>query len=174
MQTLLNLFEDQLQDIYDAEHRISEALPKMVVAATCHELKEAFQTHQQETVQQIAKLKRVFEYFAWSPQRNKCEAAVGLLDEGEEIAEKFEGSPAINAALIAAAQKIEHYEIATYGCLEAWAILLEKHDAAKLLKEILDEEQATNTALNDLSEAKNEEALGELVAAEGDYGEIRA
>lgn len=166
MKTLLDLFEDELQDIYDAEHRISKALPKMADAATCAQLKAAFETHLQQTKGQIKKLESVFECFGWDPKAKTCEATVGLLEEGDEIAASFEGSPAINAALICAAQKVEHYEIASYGCLQAWAMVLENEAAANLLQEILDEEEATNDALTELSNAKNIEALGDPAAAD--------
>ena len=165
MKTLLDLFEDELQDIYDAEQRIVKALPTMAEAATCQELKAAFHKHLVETKGQIIKLRDVFECFGWDPEAKTCEATVGLLDEGEEIAEAFAGSPAINAALIAAAQKVEHYEIASYGCLHEWALVLENNEAAALLLEILEEETATNEALTQLSKAKNEEALGLAVSA---------
>lgn len=159
MKTLIDLFEAELQDMYDAEQRISKALPKMTEAATCTELQAAFATHLSETKGQITKLKSVFECFGWDPKAKTCEATVGLLEEADEIAADFEGSPAINAALISAAQKVEHYEIASYGCLHEWALLLDNEEAAALLKEILDEEKATNETLTLLSRAKNREAL---------------
>ena len=161
MKTLLDLFESELQDIYDAEHRIASALPDMAEAATCAELKAAFEQHLQETEGQITKLENVFDCFGWDPKRETCEATIGLLEEAEEIAAAFEGSPAINAALICAAQKVEHYEIASYGCLQAYAVLLENDAAAAILQEILDEEEATNEALTILSRVKNQEALGD-------------
>ena len=161
MKTLLDLFEAELQDIYDAEHRISKALPKMAEAATCMELRAAFETHLVETKGQIKKLEGVFECFGWDPKGKTCEATVGLLEEGDEIAAEFEGSPAINAALICAAQKVEHYEIASYGCLQSWAVVLENEAAAGLLQEILEEEEATDEILSELSTAKNLEALEE-------------
>jgi ferritin-like metal-binding protein YciE len=112
MKTLKDLFLDELADMYDAEHRIVRALPKIVKAATCTRLQAALQGHLKETQGQITKLERVFRSIGEKAKGKKCEATVGLLEEGDEIAAKFKGSPAINAALIAAAQKVEHYEIA--------------------------------------------------------------
>lgn len=163
MNTLKTLFLAELADIYDAEKRISKALPKMAKAATCNDLKAAFASHLEETKGHIAKLEEVFACFDLKAKGSTCEATVGLLKEGEEIAEEFKGSPAINAALIAAAQKVEHYEMATYGCLHEWAELLGSKKAGSLLKEILNEEKGANKSLNTLAHTKsNAEAMGEL------------
>lgn len=168
MKTLQDLFLAELKDMYDAEHRISKALPKMARAATCDELKEAFLTHQKESEGHVTKLEKVFQIIDEKAKGEPCEATIGLLKEGDELAADFKGSPAINAALIGAAQKVEHYEIATYGCLREWAELLGYDDAATLLQEILDEEKATNKALTELSLKKNQEALGESGETEED------
>lgn len=166
MKNLKSLFLAELADIYDAEKRIVKALPKLAKAATCEELKSAFTHHLEETEGQITKLKEVFACFDLKAKGETCEATVGLLKEGDEIAEEFKGSPAINAALVAAAQKVEHYEIATYGCLHEWAGLLGSEKAATLLKEILEEEIAANESLNELAQAKcNAQALGETDGA---------
>ncbi len=165
MKTLKTLFLSELADIYDAEKRIAKALPKMVKAATCDELKEAFTTHLEETKGHITKLEEVFACFDLKPKGETCEATVGLLKEGEDMAETFHGSPAINAALIAAAQKVEHYEIATYGSLHEWAELLDNQKACSLLEEILDEEKNANDILNELAHSKsNAEAMEEVAA----------
>ncbi len=104
--------------------------------------------------------------FDLKPKGSTCEATVGLLKEGDEIADEFKGSPAINAALIAAAQKVEHYEMATYGCLHEWAELLGSKKAGSLLKEILNEEKGANKSLNVLAHSKsNAEAMGEMAGA---------
>lgn len=162
MKTLKNLFLDELADMYDAEQRIVKALPKMVKAATCDELKGAIQSHLKETEGHVKKLEQVFQSFDTRAKGKTCEATVGLLKEGEEIAAEFKGSPAINAALIAAAQKVEHYEMASYGCLHEWAGLLGNPKAAGLLKQILDEEKGANESLNALAhDSLNQEALGE-------------
>jgi len=162
MKTLKDLFLDELADMYDAEHRIVKALPKMAKAATCPDLKEAIQSHLKETEGHVKKLQQVFQCFGEKAKGKTCEATVGLLAEGDEIAADFKGSPAINAALISAAQKVEHYEMASYGCLHEWAGLLGNKEAAGLLQEILDEEKAANESLTKLALAKcNQEALEE-------------
>jgi ferritin-like metal-binding protein YciE len=160
MKTLNNLFHDELQDIYDAEHRISKALPKMAKAATDSALKEAFTAHLEETRNQITKVEQVFKIIGEKAKRKTCQATVGLLKEGDEIAEEFADSPAINAALISAAQKVEHYEIATYGCLREWAGLLGRGDAVKILDSILKEEEAADDKLTEVGRScSNDEAL---------------
>jgi ferritin-like metal-binding protein YciE len=164
MKTLQDLFLNELADIYDAEHRIAKALPKMAKAATSTPLKKAFELHLKQTEGHAKKVEEVFECFERKARAKTCDATVGLLKEGEEMAASFEGSPAINAALIAAAQKVEHYEMATYGCLHEWAKLLGNKKAAALLQEILDEEGATNKALTVLARASsNEDAMAEAV-----------
>jgi ferritin-like metal-binding protein YciE len=161
MKALKNLFLDELADLYDAEHRLIKALPKMAKAATCPDLKAAIQSHLKETEGQVRKLEQVFKSFGVKAKGKRCEATVGLLEEGDEIAAEFKGSPAINAALISAAQKVEHYEIASYGCLHEWAEVLGKPEAAGLLKQILEEEKSANESLNELAHASlNQEALG--------------
>ena len=161
MKTLKSLFLDELADMYDAEHRIIKALPKLAKAATCPDLRKAIQSHLKETKGHVKKLEQVFQAFGEKAKGKKCEATVGLLKEGDEIAAEFKGSPAINAALISAAQKVEHYEIASYGCLHEWAEVLGKQEAAGLLKQILDEEKGADESLNELAHASlNQEALG--------------
>ena len=161
MKTLKDLFLDELADIYDAECRLVKALPKMAKAATCDQLQEAIETHLEETEGHVAKLQDVFECFELRAKRETCEATEGLIEECEEITESFKGSPVINAALVCAAQKIEHYEIASYGCLHEWAALLGNNEAAALLLEILAEEKAANEALTKLASATcNAQALG--------------
>jgi ferritin-like metal-binding protein YciE len=162
MKILKDLFLDELADMYDAERRIVKALPKMAKAATCPDLKSAIQSHLKETEGHVTKLEQVFRSFDQKAKGKTCEATVGLLEEGDEIAAEFKESPAINAALISAAQKVEHYEMASYGCLHEWAGLLRNEEAAGLLLEILDEEKAANETLTKLARASsNEEALGE-------------
>ena len=165
MKTLKDLFLDELADMYDAERRIVKALPKMAKAATCDDLKKAIQSHLKETEGHVKKLEKVFQSFDEKAKGKTCEATVGLLEEGDEIAAEFKGSPAINAALISAAQKVEHYEMASYGCLHEWAGLLGNEEAAGLLEEILGEEKAANEKLTELARASsNEEALSESSA----------
>ena len=162
LESLHDLFLGELKDLYNAETQLTKALPKMAKAATCDDLKEAIQAHLTETEGHVTKVEQVFKCFDEKPRGKTCEATVGLLKEGDEIAAEFKGSPAINAALIAAAQKVEHYEMASYGCLHEWAGLLGNEDAAGLLEEILDEEKAANEGLTELARASsNQEALDE-------------
>ncbi len=158
MKTLQDLFFNELSDIYDAERRIAKALPKMMKAATSVALKMAFEVHLKQTVVHAKKVEEIFGCFDRKPKAKTCQATVGLLKEGEEMAASFAGSPAINAALIATAQKVEHYEMATYGCLHEWANLLGNKKAATLLQEILNEEGATNKELTALARASSNEA----------------
>ncbi len=160
--TLNDLFMGELKDMYDAEHRLVKALPKMAKAATCSKLQKAFESHLKETEGHVKILEKVFKAFGEKPVAKTCEATVGLLKEGDEIAADYKGSQAINAALISAAQKVEHYEIASYGCLHEWAGLLENQEAADLLEEILNQEKAANEKLTELARADgNPQAMGE-------------
>ncbi len=170
MNTLKDLFLEQLADMYDAEHRIIKALPKMIKAATCSELQNALQHHLQETEAQAERLERVFAAFDEKPKSTKCPAMTGLIEEGEELVSEFKKSASINSAIVCAGQKIEHYEIASYGCLRAWAQALGNQEAADLLEETLDEEKTADRTLNDLAEAKNEEALQEVEAGAASGG----
>src|SRR6187549_187697 len=159
MKTLKDLFLDELADMYDAERRIVKALPKLAKAATCPDLQQAIRSHLRETEGHVKKLEQVFQSFGLKAKGKTCEATVGLLEEGDEIAADFKGSPAINAALISAAQKVEHYEMASYGCLHEWAERLGNREAAAILQEILDDEKAADASLSELARASsNEEA----------------
>jgi ferritin-like metal-binding protein YciE len=134
----------------------------MAKAATCTHLQKAILAHLEETKGHVIKVEQVFECFGQKARGKKCEATVGLLEEGDGIAEDFKGSPAINAALISAAQKVEHYEMASYGCLHAWAGLLGDKKAAGILEEILGEEKAANDGLSKLALTRsNKEAMDE-------------
>lgn len=160
--TLENLFLNELADMYNAEQQLVKALPKLAKIATCSRLQAAFLAHLEETKGHVTKLKAVFEAFGKPAKGKTCEATKGLLEEGDEIAEEFAGSPAINAALICAAQKVEHYEIASYGCLHEWAGLLGNEEAANILDTILNEEKAANRTLTKVARSHgNPEAMGE-------------
>jgi ferritin-like metal-binding protein YciE len=162
MSTLKDLFLDELADMYDAEKRISKALPKLAKAATSEELKEAFTSHLEETKGQITKLESVFEAFGEKAKGKTCKATVGILEEGDEITEENEDSPTLNAALIAAGQKVEHYEIASYTTLIEWARLLENDTAVDALEEILSQEEAASEKLESIAQSSaNEEAMTE-------------
>ena len=156
------LFHDTLKDIYYAEKKILSALPKMAKAAQNDDLTAAFEKHQAETEDQISRLEQVFELIEQKPQGKKCAAIEGILEEGQEIIKEYKGSPALDAGLVSAAQAVEHYEIARYGTLLTWAEELGLDDAAKLLQETLDEEEATDQALTEIAESVvNQEAQSE-------------
>lgn len=163
MKTLESLFLDELADMYDAENRLGRALPKWAKAARHDGLRQVFQAHLTETGDQAEALCRVFEAFGRSPRGRKCEAMVGLLKEAEKLVSSNKGFPTIDAALIFAAQKAEHYEIASYGGLRDWAIHLGNAVAADLLQEILNEEKAADQVLTELArECCNAEAAQEF------------
>jgi ferritin-like metal-binding protein YciE len=166
MANLKELFLDELADMLDAENRIAKALPKMAKAATDSKLREALNAHLAETQGHIEKVTSVFEAFDQKAKGKKCKATVGLLEEGDELLSENKGEPTLNAAIISACQKVEHYEIASYGTLIAWAELLENREAKNLLKEILEEEEAADEKLTDLSESCNQEALEEEAVSE--------
>jgi ferritin-like metal-binding protein YciE len=150
--SLEDLFHEQLRDLYDAEHRLTEALPKMVDAAHNPELKQAFDQHLTETRAQVRRLEQVFKLVGAEPRRSTCEAMKGLVAEGDEVL-SAKGDPAvIDAALIAAAQRVEHYEIAGYGTVRSLAHRLGHHQAADLLQETLDEEGNADKILTEVAE----------------------
>lgn len=143
-----DLFLDTLKDIYYAEKQILKALPKMTRAATSPEVKKAFETHRDETETHVERLAEVFEILGKAPRGKTCDAILGIIDEGKSIIEEFEGSPAIDAGLVAAAQAVEHYEIARYGTLKTWAAQLGLKDAVTLLEQTLAEETKTDQLLS--------------------------
>jgi ferritin-like metal-binding protein YciE len=148
-----DLFMDILKDIYYAEKKILTALPKMAKAARSPDLKAAFEKHERETEGQVNRLEKVFGLLKQIPKGKKCEAIEGLVKEGQEGIKEFKGSPALDAALLATAQAVEHYEISRYGTLIAWANRLDMPQAAKLLQQTLQEEKNTDEALTELAEA---------------------
>jgi ferritin-like metal-binding protein YciE len=150
---LHELFLEELADVYNAEQQITKALPKMAKAAESEELRQAFEEHLQQTQEQISRLDQVFESLGESMKRKTCKGMQGLLEEGNEVMQEQKGSPAIDAALIAAAQKVEHYEIATYGTLCAWAEQMGHQEALDLLKQNIDEEETTDERLTELAES---------------------
>lgn len=170
MNALKNLFLNELADMYDSEHRILKALPKAIKEATCEKLQTALQNHLEETESHAGQIERIFAAFEEKPRAKKCQAIVGILDEAERIISENKKSPAINAAIISACQKVEHYEIASYGTLRTWAELLGNDEAADLLEEVLDQEKEADHTLNDLSAAKNKEAFNEVAAGVGSEG----
>lgn len=160
---LTELFVDGLKDIYWAEKHLVKALPKMAKAATSDELKAAFEMHTTETEEHTARLEEIFGLIGEKAQAKKCAAMEGLLEEGEEIIESTDkGTMVRDCGLIMAAQKVEHYEIASYGTLRNIARTLGHEEVAKILQTTLDEEGATDHKLTDLAEAYvNEEASQE-------------
>ena len=157
--TLDLLFHDTLKDIYFAEKKILNTLPKMAKAAHSEELKAAFQKHHGETADHIDRLEQVFAMIDKKPQAKTCAAIVGITDEGAEIMEEYKGSPALDAGLLAAAQAVEHYEISRYGTLKTWAGELGLKKAVALLEKTLKEEEATDDVLTEIAESVvNQEA----------------
>lgn len=154
-ETLEDIFEDSLKDIYWAEKHLTKALAKMLKAAYNEELKDAFDTHLEETERQIGRLEKCFALLGKKAVAKKCEAMEGLIKEGEEqIEEHDEGHPR-DAALISAAQKVEHYEISAYGTLRTMANVLGMAQCAEILEEIKDEEASTDVKLTELAEKIN-------------------
>jgi ferritin-like metal-binding protein YciE len=151
--TLRDLFHDTLKDIYFAEKKILSALPKMAMAAQAEELKAAFEKHESETEAQVERLEGVFAEIDESPRGKTCDAIMGILEEGQEIMKEYKGMPALDAGLLAAAQAVEHYEIARYGTLKTWAAELGLNQAVKLLDATLSEEKKTNEDLTKLAES---------------------
>ncbi|MEO8589134.1 MAG: ferritin-like domain-containing protein [Flavobacteriales bacterium] len=158
---LLKLLEDQMQDIYYVEKQLVKALTKMAKTATNEDLRSGFEAHQKETEGQVKRLEQAFEAMGKPAKAKKCPAIDGILEEGKEIMEEFADDPALDAGLIDAAQKVEHYEIATYGSMCAWAEQLGLDDVCDLLKETLEEEKAADEKLTEVSETVNVEAMGE-------------
>jgi ferritin-like metal-binding protein YciE len=149
--SLKELFHDTLKDIYFAEKKILNALPKMAKAARSDELRHAFEQHEKETEEHVNRLDQVFEAIDQSPRGKTCEAIMGILEEGQETMKEYKGSPALDAGLLAAAQAVEHYEMARYGTLKTWAGELGLKDAAKLLDMTLSEEKKTDEILTKLA-----------------------
>jgi ferritin-like metal-binding protein YciE len=152
LDSMQDLFLNELKDVYNAEKQIIRALPRMVRAADAPALQQAFTKHLRETEGQVQRLERVFKSLGHAARGKKCKGMEGIIDEGKEILEE-EGAPeVIDAALIAAAQRVEHYEIAAYGCLRTYAQLLGLDEADRLLQQTLEEEEATDKALTALGE----------------------
>lgn len=152
LNSLQDLLIEQLQDLYDAETQITKALPKMADATLSSQLKQAFQMHLDQTKRQIERLEQVFEHFGEKAQGKTCKAMQGLIKEGEELMKERADAAVMDAGLIAAAQRIEHYEMAGYGTVRTWANLLGNKQAATLLQQTLDEEEQTDQKLSELAE----------------------
>jgi len=148
---LEELFTETLKDINFAEKQILRALPKMAKEAKSPDLKEAFETHRDETENQVERLNQIFESMGRPARGKTCEAILGIIDEAKEVMDEFKGEEALDAGLTASAQTVEHYEIARYGALKSWALQLGFDDAAKLLDQTLQEEIKTDKLLSDLA-----------------------
>ena len=150
--TLHDAFIDELRDTYDAERQLTKALAKLAKAATSPDLREAFETHLEETQGQIERLEQVFESLDERARGKHCDGIAGIIDEGKSIMEEDLDDTAMDACLIAAAQRAEHYEMAAYGTLIAWANAMDHKQAARLLQDTLDEEKAADEKLSGLAE----------------------
>lgn len=154
LESLEDLFHEELRDVYSAEKQLLKALPKMAKAATNEKLKTGFTKHLAQTEEQIVRLERVFELLQKPAKAKKCMAMEGLIEEAKELLEADASPLVLDAALIGAAQKVEHYEIATYGTLVTWAGQLGMTQAAKLLAQTLKEEKETDEKLSQLAESE--------------------
>lgn len=170
--TLHDAFIDELRDTYDAEKQLTKALPKMAKAASSPDLKAAFEAHLEETRGQIERLEQVFEGLGEKARGKHCEGVAGIIEEGKAIMEEDFDETTMDACLIAAGQRAEHYEMAAYGTLVAWANAMGHGDAAMLLQENLDEEKAADEKLSGLAEGGiNQEAASGAGSDEADESE---
>jgi ferritin-like metal-binding protein YciE len=160
METLEKLYINELRDLYSAENQLLKALPKMAKGASSDELKEAFENHLAETETHVERLERIFKGLEENPKGKTCHAMKGLIEEGSEILEEEGEDSVLDAGIIVAAQKVEHYEMAGYGSVRAFAQLLGQEEAAQLLQTTLDEESKANELLNQIAETTvNAEAV---------------
>jgi ferritin-like metal-binding protein YciE len=156
--SLKELYLKELRDIYDAEKQITKALPKMAKAASSSQLRQGFEMHLDQTKNHITRLEQIFEALDESPKGESCDGMEGLLEEGSAVMEEDLDPEALDAALISAAQRVEHYEIAAYGSLRTWAKIIGEKEAVSLLQETLDEEKQTDQKLTQLAEKVNVKA----------------
>jgi ferritin-like metal-binding protein YciE len=154
MESLKELYVEELKDLWSAETQITKALPKMMKAATNPKLKKAFNTHLKQTERHVKRLERIFKELGESPRGKKCVGMEGLIKEGQELIKEKPEADVLDAGLIAAAQHVEHYEIAGYGCVRTWARQMGEDRQAELLQETLDEEEQTDRLLTELAESE--------------------
>jgi ferritin-like metal-binding protein YciE len=164
LDSLDKLFLEELKDVYNAEKQIVRALPRMAKAAESQELRQAFTQHLKETQGHVERLERIFKELDQPARGKKCKGMEGLLEEGKEIMEQEGEGAVIDAALIAAAQRVEHYEMAAYGCLRTYAQLLGHSDAERLLQQTLNEEEAADQKLTQIGEG----GVNQAAAATGE------
>jgi ferritin-like metal-binding protein YciE len=167
-QTMQELYTDQLRDLYDAERQIIKALPKMIRAASSSDLKRALEEHLEVTKEQEQRIAQIFETRGEKVKAQKCKGMEGVLKEGAELVEKGWSEAVLDVAIIAAAQRVEHYEMAGYGCARTYAELLGDEDAGELLQKTLGEEKDANEKLTELAETINQAALEEGGEAEAE------
>jgi len=159
---LYTAFLDEVADMYNAEQQLIKVLPRLAKAAQSDELRQAFESHLQETEQQARRIEEAFEAMGETNHRKKCKGMEGLLAEGKEMIDEYQDGPGIDAVLIAQAQKVEHYEIASYGTICAWAEQLDQTEALELLRENLAEEKAADEKLTEIAEnVANNQAEGQ-------------
>ena len=157
--TLQELYVEELRDLYSAENQLIKALPKMAKAAESEELRNGFEEHLEQTRGHVSRLEQIFKNLGESPKGKKCKGMEGLISEGGEMISEHDESDVRDAGLISAAQRVEHYEIAGYGCVKTYASLLGDNQAAKLLDQTLEEEKETDQKLTQLAEQINVEAM---------------
>jgi len=153
MATLEDLYMDLLKDLYSAEKQLVKALPKMAKAAQSTDLRKAFEEHLGQTEEHVERIERIFSELEGSPRGKKCVGMEGLVEEGNELLKEDVEPDVLDAGLIAAAQKVEHYEIASYGTARAWAERMGYNNAARLLQQTLDEESTANEKLTQIAES---------------------
>jgi ferritin-like metal-binding protein YciE len=158
LESLRELYITELKDLYSAENQIVKALPKMIKAASSSKLKAGFEEHLEQTRNQVQRLETIFKELDESPKGKKCKGMEGLIEEGKELMEEDAEPEVLDAGLIAAAQHVEHYEIAGYGCVRTYAELLGDKNAGKLLQQTLDEEKTTDEKLTTLAKSINVQA----------------
>jgi len=164
---LKHLYVEELKDLYSAESQIVKALPKMIKAATSEDLRAGFEGHLEQTKGHVSRLEEIFKALGESPKGKKCKGMEGLIKEGAEMIEEDPAPEELDAGLISAAQRVEHYEIAGYGCVSTYAKLLREDEAVSLLRETLEEEKETDEKLTQLAESINLEAVGSQASEEG-------
>ncbi len=165
-QALRELYVDELRDLYDAENRLVKALPKLAKEAQSQELRSSIEEHLKQTRGHVDRLRQIFEAMGERPGGKKCAAMVGLIQEGEEMMDQEFEDGVKDAALISAAQRVEHYEIAAYGCVKTWAGLLGEKDAQDLLEQTLNEEKEADHKLTEIAQEINVEAMSETETTE--------
>jgi ferritin-like metal-binding protein YciE len=171
--TLHDAFVDELRDAYDAEKQLLKALPKMAKAASSPELRSAFESHLEETRGQVKRLEQVFETIDEPAKGKHCDGIAGIIEEGKSVMEEDYDDATMDACLIAGGQRAEHYEMAAYGTLVAWAQAMGHNEAAMLLQETLDEEKAADEKLSDLAEGGINQAAGDAAHPADDEEEDR-